>query len=125
MNNVKNLTALAIFALLLTSCASTTTNMKDPVVRNAVNKVKHFESTDGLGDYDVLGSVEGRYCQSDQISLTQGGNISREGTITEMRYAASNLGGNGLINVACQTDGTHFRTNCNNSIACYGEAIKY
>lgn len=125
MDIIKNVTSIAAFALLLTGCSSTTTNMEDPAVRNAVSQVKHMESNDGLGDYDVLGSVEGRYCQSDQISLTQGGNISREGAITEMRYASSNLGGNGLINVACQTDGVHFSSNCNNSIACYGEAIKY
>ncbi|MEP4888492.1 MAG: hypothetical protein ABJV04_00575 [Aliiglaciecola sp.] len=125
MNNVKNLTTLATIALLLSGCGSTTTNMKDPEVRNAVSQVKHFESKDSLKDYKVLGSVEGRYCQSDQISLTQGGNITKEGAITEMRYAASELGGNGLINVACQTDGVNFSTNCNNSVACYGDAIKY
>jgi len=122
---VKNLTTLTAFAFVLSACSSTTTNMKDPVVRNAVSQVKYMESNDGLGEYDILGSVEGRYCQSDQISLTQGGNISREGAITEMRYAASQIDGNGLINVACQTDGVHFSSNCNNSIACYGEAIKY
>jgi uncharacterized protein YbjQ (UPF0145 family) len=122
---VKNLTRFAAFVFILSACSSTTTNMKDPAVRNSVSKVKYIESNDGLGDFKVLGSVKGRYCQSDQISLTQGGNISREGAITEMRYAASKIGGNGLINVACQTDGVHFSSNCNNSIACYGEAIKY
>ncbi|PKH31439.1 hypothetical protein [Shewanella sp. ALD9] len=120
---VKVISALTVGLLILSGCSSTT-NLKDPAVRNAISQVKFIESNDGLGNYKTLGSVEARYCQSDQISLTQGGNISREGAITEMRYATYKLGGNGLINVACQTDGVHFGTNCNNSIACYGEAIK-
>lgn len=120
---IKIISIFLVSVTILTGCASASINLNDPDVRRAISSVEYYESVSGLS-YDIVDSVSSRYCASDQASITKGGNITKEGSLTEMKYLASDKGANGLANVMCQTDGVHFPTNCNNSIVCFGDAIK-
>ncbi len=119
MNKFKKITGFGVIFMLV-GCA-TGLNLSDPNIRKSITSVKYYKSTDDI-IYTELGFVDARYCGGDQN--LKGGNLTKEGALTEMRYKASRFNANGLVNVICQSDGLHLATNCNSSVKCYGDAVK-
>ena len=113
-----------IGAFMFVGCGSRGPDISDPNTRRAISSVKEYSNLQGV-KYTRKGYIDSRYCVTGgaQYTHTMMGNISKDGTILEMKSKAQKLGANGIANIMCKEDGIHFKTNCNNSINCFGEAI--
>ena len=124
MNKVILITTTTAIALF-TGCTGGGPDMSKSSVRQAISSVKVYDNLEGY-QHTKKGTVEARYCQNDgvQSSMSMMGNITKESAVLEMKNKAYTMGGNGMINLMCQNDGLHFKTNCNNSVNCYGDVVR-
>lgn len=106
--------------LLLQSCA-TGPDLSNPEIRAQVSRVRHYNESELTGkDYATLSTVEAKVCTSNHLA---GGNRSEEGAISELKFNASKLGGNGIRNFQCHTTGIDLSINCNSATVCYADVI--
>ena len=105
---------------LLQSCASGP-DLSRAEVRESVAKVQLYEQKDLQGkSFEKVGSVEAKICQTNNFSSA---NSSEEGAKTELKFEASKLGANGIMNYLCHTKGMDWGSNCNSATVCYADAI--
>ena len=117
--------SLLASAFLFVGCTGGGPDMSNSSVRQGIISVKIYDNLKGYR-YTKKGNTEARYCQNDgvQSSFSMIGNTTRESAILEMKHNAYTMGGNGITNIMCQNDGSHFDTNCNSSINCYGDVVR-
>ncbi len=116
---------VAFTAVAFTGCTGGGPDMSKPSVRQAISSVTVYNNLEGR-QFTKKGTVEARYCQNDgvQSSMSMMGNITKESAVLEMKNKSYTMGGNGIINLMCQNDGLDFKTNCNNSVNCYGDVVR-
>ena len=124
MNKIMLITTTTAI-VLFTGCTGGGPDMSKPSVRQAISSVTVYDNLEGR-QFAKKGTVEARYCQNDgvQSSMSMMGSTTKENAVLEMKNKAYTMGGNGIINLMCQGDGLHFKTNCNNSVNCYGDVVR-
>lgn len=86
------------------------------------SEVKIYDSSELKNvKYERIDSIDATSCMNKLWDPP----ASEENAISQLRYRAVSLGGNGITNLLCGKEaGTSLRTNCWNSITCRGVAIK-
>lgn len=111
---------IVLASTLLQSCASGP-DLSDPSVREAMSKVQFYESNQLTGkEFTKIGTVDASICTTNNFSS---GHSTEATAKSELIYKVSKLGGNGLTNYLCQSEGISLSKNCNNSTVCYADAI--
>lgn len=114
---------LPIFLPVIYGCGPQVAVLKvDPrTAMEARNAVKIY-TTRQLVDkkYEDLGPIEATSCKSLMWEPVP----TREDAVNQLRVRTINLGGNGLLNLMCDTrEGTSVSKNCWSSITCAASAI--
>lgn len=95
----------------------------DPALANKINSaIKTVTSSDLEGkEYTSLGIITATSCFNNFITDKAS---SSEDAQNQLRYKASTLGGNAILNPSCQSEGTNLAKNCWTSTTCTAGAIK-
>jgi hypothetical protein len=105
--------------LIVAGCASTAIE-KNPELRRAAANVQILDQQQAKGAlYTMLGEVEGISCAR-QAGSTPSPYNARE----NLKVNAAKMGGNAVINVACQEGGVSSSHNCWRTITCRGDAVR-
>ncbi len=115
-----NVIPFILSLLFLQSCASGP-DLSNPEVRAQVAKVRLYEQSELANKaFQLVSTVEAKICTSNALA---GGNSSEEGAKSDLKFAASKLGANGLANYLCHSKGLDLAINCNSATVCYADAI--
>ena len=115
--------ALAILSFL-TSCIGPLV----PVVRldqnskvRLTNQVKVYYVAEPIeGIVSTLGSITATSCKNQDTDPDS----TEEDATAQLRYKSLQSGGNAVLNVVCESEGTSFAKNCWNSVTCRGTAAR-
>jgi hypothetical protein len=114
---------LMLLASLFSGCGPQVAVLKvDPSSAIAARDAVKIYSKSQLveGEYEDLGPIEATSCKS----LMWDPVPTREDAVSQLRIRTLNLGGNGLLNLACDArEGTSVSKNCWSSITCSASAV--
>lgn len=110
---------ILLIALLAAGCAEVKT-IDQETERQVNANVKLYKRSELVeGSYSRVGAVEAMSCKRMLWDTA-----SKEDAVNQLRYRASLLGGNGVTDLACESEGTDLGKNCWKSITCSAAAIK-
>ncbi|MEY3286058.1 MAG: hypothetical protein RL500_788 [Pseudomonadota bacterium] len=115
---------LIIFAsAVLASCASSANviAMDAATQLRLASQVRIFDSGEvPTSPVKQIGPVEGISCMRNYYDSGPSESVAR----AQLRFRAIEAGGNALVGVSCQAEGTSLSKNCWSSITCRGQAIR-